>query len=92
MIADPLAVTGCFRSMRPVSRPTPAVMPRGRRLALLPLLCYALALGGCAQVPATDTDGAETRAAGRVDAPVWPKPPAPARIRFVRNVAAPAEL
>jgi sugar lactone lactonase YvrE len=58
----------------------------GCRRAPRLVLCIALALGaaGCAQVPVTP----------QVQAPaelVWPRPPAPARVRFVRNVATPAD-
>lgn len=63
---------------------------RARRFRLsrmsLPLLWCALALVGCSLVPA-GADKTELRSEQRV----WPQPPAPARIRFLRNVAVPAD-
>ena len=58
--------------------------PRHPWSALLALCALAALLGtGCAQAPVDPQVAAE--------ALVWPQPPAPARIRFVRNVATPAD-
>jgi DNA-binding beta-propeller fold protein YncE len=52
------------------------------------LLCgvAALATGGCGQAP-VGPEGPPAAA----ESLVWPKPPAPARVRFVRNIATPAD-
>lgn len=69
-------------------KPAPAhSLPlRDGRRRLLPLLCCALVLGAASVVP---KDAHAQAAAPAAEALVWPKPPAPARIRFVRNVSKP---
>ena len=73
--------------MKPAAGIASAMLPPGRspfRISL-PLLWCVLALAGCGHV-ASATDESATRAGQRVEALVWPKPPAPARIRFVRLI------
>lgn len=76
-----------FSSMKTVPGIAPVSCPRRgwRWRVALPVLSCMLALAGCGHVPA---DGEAAAASERA---VWPKPPAPARIRFVRNVAGPAD-
>ena len=58
-----------------------------RHLPLVPLsFVLALAGAGCGHVPAASED-----APAAAEQLAWPRAPAPARIRFVRNVAVPAD-
>lgn len=61
------------------------VRHRSRRATLL--LCAAVALlAACGQAPVTPREAAPIP-----ESLVWPRPPAPARIRFVKNVETPAD-
>ncbi|HET9820227.1 MAG TPA: hypothetical protein VFQ16_00235 [Burkholderiaceae bacterium] len=61
-----------------------ALGPTLRAARLVPAL--AVLLAACGSAPLVESPAAAVPAAL-----VWPKPPAPARIRFVRSVAAPAD-